>query len=88
MGYSIDAATLQCLIAAATAILVYWIKASMDKGVHEIHTILNTIHANISANASAKSTLNVNFPVSGRILPHDVMGHSVPDSTPNDEDVR
>jgi len=48
MGGDIDFELLRDIITAAIAILVYWVKRSMDKGMDEIKTSLTNINNNIS----------------------------------------
>ncbi|NIA12086.1 MAG: hypothetical protein GWP10_20790 [Nitrospiraceae bacterium] len=48
MGSDIDFGLLRDSITAAIAILIYWIKRSMDKGIDEVKTSLTNINNNIS----------------------------------------
>lgn len=89
MGYDLSPETLQCLIAAVTVVIIYWIKASMDNRVNEIKTILTAINTNISTKISVDAAMQqvINLhPTSERILPHETIGH--PADEPNDEDAR
>ena len=58
MGSDIDFGMLQDIIMAAIAILVYWIKRSMDNGLDEIKTSLTNINNNISTVVTLSSINN------------------------------
>ena len=57
MGSDIDFGLLRDIITAAIAILIYWIKRSMDKGMDEVKTSLTNINNNIS---TAVTLFNIN----------------------------
>lgn len=65
MIYHIDLEMLQCLIAMATVILVYWLKISMDKGIYELKTALDNINAKNFPQAPVGRVVNI-FP-SGKV---------------------
>ncbi|OEU74064.1 MAG: hypothetical protein BA864_06960 [Desulfuromonadales bacterium C00003093] len=47
MGYGLDQETVRNIIAAIIAIIVYWIKISLDNHANKIETTLTNINNNI-----------------------------------------
>ena len=56
MGSSVDPETLRNIIAAIIAVVVYWIKTTIDKHANEIKSTL------ISINNSVSTTVNIYHP--------------------------
>ena len=66
MGGDIVLGLLPEIITAVIAVLIYWIKRSIDKGIDDVKTSLTNINNNIS-NINIPITINSAYHVSERI---------------------